>query len=97
MHATTSNLQSVLPGLRVGTNFSAIRQTHAMSFLPIPDPKNKIIKVTAFAYKRPDVSLEAFLKHWRETHVEKFTRNPKVASKLLGYVQVRVDYPRALR
>lgn len=68
-------------------------------FLPIPDPKDKIIKVTAFAYKRPDVSTEDFLKHWRETHVEKFTRNPKVASKLLGYVQVScslrgVDDPR---
>jgi len=59
-----------------------------MSFLPIPDPNDKIVKITAFCYKKPGVSTEYFLKHWRGTHVEKFTRNPKAASKLLGYVQV---------
>jgi len=57
-----------------------------MTFFPIPP--EKYVKITAFCYKKPDISLEQFLKHWRETHVEKFTRNPKLQGKLMGYVQV---------
>jgi hypothetical protein len=57
-----------------------------MSFFPVPT--EKVVKITAFAYKKPGVTTEYFLKHWRETHVEKFIKNPKAASKLLGYVQV---------
>lgn len=60
-----------------------------MSFLPIPDPIDSIIKITAFCYRKPGLSWDEFIKHWRNTHVEKFIRNPKAASKLLGYVQVR--------
>jgi hypothetical protein len=58
------------------------------SFLNIPDPKDSIVKITATCYKRPDVSWEYFIQYWRNTHVFKFTRNPRVERLLLGYVQV---------
>lgn len=64
------------------------RSFNMSSFLNIPDPQDKIVKITAFCYKKPDVSWEYFIQYWRNTHVFKFTRNPRVEKLLLGYVQV---------
>lgn len=59
------------------------------SLLSIPDLNDTIIKITVAFRKRHDVSNEFFTQYWRNTHVFKFTRNPKVEQLLLGYVQVR--------
>jgi hypothetical protein len=64
--------------------------------MALPPPTEKIVKITAFAYKLPHISTEEFVSHWRKDHVEKFMKNPEVATKMLGYTQVRCIAPQIL-